>query len=123
MCGDWKIMTDEYVTADCRRGGPQQRFVAAIVYGLLLLTFGISQVAGIPLILALGFRRAQAMKMTASACANGVGLHEKPTPATRMQAITNHSAISRGERREWLLMFRFSALIRADPLRAALPES
>src|SRR5262249_4248449 len=51
------------------------------------------------------------MKITASACANGVGLHEKPTPAIRMHAIASHSVISRLERDDWLLIFSFFEVI------------
>ena len=61
------------------------------------------------------------MKMTASACANGVGLHEKPTPATRMHAIASHSAISRPERDDWLLMFSFFVVIVIAPF-SVVPE-
>src|SRR5262249_19185996 len=60
---------------------------------------------------------AHAMKITASACANGVGLHEKPMPARRTHASPNHRLISRLERAERPSLLMFSVVILTDLLR------
>src|SRR5215471_18455170 len=60
---------------------------------------------------------AHAMKIMASACANGVGLHEKPMPARRTHASPNHRLISRLEGAERPSLLMFSVVILTDLLR------